>query len=139
MKIEDFETHSIYKNKDGRIRIYDKKTHKVTSYPRFLMEANLGRPLSADEDVHHIDGDPCNNDISNLEIIKHGEHQKIHSTRFTDKEQKCAYCNQIFIWSGISQRNFYANKRRRPNARGPFCSRRCAALGSMLEHLDRDI
>ena len=38
-------------------------------YSRYVMEQKLGRPLSSKEIVWHIDLDPLNNDISNLEII----------------------------------------------------------------------
>lgn len=66
--------NNIYLCKDGRIRIYDKETKKVLSYPKYLMEHYLGRPLKIDEEVHHKDGNPLNNDLSNLEIRHHGEH-----------------------------------------------------------------
>lgn len=35
---------------------------------RLVMERELGRPLHANENVHHIDGDRLNNDPSNLEL-----------------------------------------------------------------------
>ena len=34
-----------YIGKDNRVRYYNEKTQKVTSYPRFLMEQYLGRKL----------------------------------------------------------------------------------------------
>ena len=64
----------IYTCSDGRIRVYDPETKKVRSYPRYVMEQHIGRSLSSNEDVHHIDENPLNNDISNLKIIAHGEH-----------------------------------------------------------------
>lgn len=45
---------------------------------RAVMEKHLGRKLSRDEHVHHIDGDRTNNDISNLVVLTRGEHSKIH-------------------------------------------------------------
>ena len=44
---------------------------------RYVMEHHLGRKLLPTEDVHHIDGDKTNNDISNLEVVTHGEHTLI--------------------------------------------------------------
>ena len=139
MSVIDNDMHTVYENKDGRTRIYDKKTHKVSSYPRYLMEVELGRPLMNNEDVHHIDGNPLNNDISNLIVIDHSEHERLHSRKYYDIEYHCSYCNQTFIWTASSQMNFYSNKRRRANMTGPFCSKRCAALGSANEHRDRNV
>lgn len=42
---------------------------------RLVMARHLGRPLSDDETVHHIDGNHKNNDISNLQLRK-GRHGK---------------------------------------------------------------
>lgn len=46
----------------------------------------LGRPLEPYE-VHHINGNPQNNDLANLEVVQHGEHQKAHNPcKYKDKE-----------------------------------------------------
>lgn len=44
-----------------------------TSYARFLMSEKLGRPLSKDETVDHIDGDCTNDDPANLQIMSLGD------------------------------------------------------------------
>lgn len=36
---------------------------------RWVMEGKLGRKLNPNEHVYHIDGDPTNNDESNLIVI----------------------------------------------------------------------
>lgn len=46
---------------------------------RMVMEQKLGRQLSSDEHVHHIDGDVSNNSPSNLELVTNSEHRRIHS------------------------------------------------------------
>ena len=50
----------LYTNqKDGRSRVVivdDNGKHTSKSYPRFLVEQNLGRELLPNEDVHHKDG-----------------------------------------------------------------------------------
>jgi hypothetical protein len=45
---------------------------------RWVMEQAIGRRLTSSEHVHHIDGNPKNNTISNLVILSNSEHQKVH-------------------------------------------------------------
>ena len=45
---------------------------------RYLMEQHLGRKLTQNEVVHHKDGNPLNNDLSNLEIMPLSEHARMH-------------------------------------------------------------
>jgi len=44
-----------------------------------VMEAYIGRHLQPDEVVHHIDGIPSNNSISNLQLMTIGEHVTLHN------------------------------------------------------------
>lgn len=46
---------------------------------RARLEQKLGRYLKSNEQVDHIDGNKANNDISNLELKVHGEHQRDHA------------------------------------------------------------
>lgn len=50
---------------------------------RILAEMILGRHLSADEVVHHIDGNGHNNHLDNLQITTRGEHTSRHSAERT--------------------------------------------------------
>jgi hypothetical protein len=45
-----------------------------------VMERHIGRKLLPGEIVHHKDENKLNNDISNLEIMLHGEHTVMHHT-----------------------------------------------------------
>lgn len=136
----DESRYTIYENKDGRTRVYDKETKKVTSYPRLLMANELGRPLEADEDVHHIDRNPLNNDINNLEVIKHAEHERLHALKYTyeNKEMVCPICGNDFLWTIKSQRNKHRESTRkgRKNA-GPFCSNHCRGIANQQEQMRR--
>jgi hypothetical protein len=61
---------------------------------RRLAEMKIGRQLSEDEEVHHIDGSHQNNNLNNLQVLSASEHAKIHAAqkmrdelgRFTKKE-----------------------------------------------------
>lgn len=57
-----------YANEDGYVRAH-----------RLVMEEHLDRYLYPDEEVHHIDGNRKNNNISNLWLCKDkGAHSRIH-------------------------------------------------------------
>lgn len=69
---------------------YDKKGYRWISYydsegnycrqqeHRYVMEQHLGRKLTPEEDVHHVDFDKTNNDISNLRLLEHKQHTELH-------------------------------------------------------------
>lgn len=48
-------------------------------YHRWFMEQTLGRKLSSDEVVHHVNENKLDNDIGNLQIMTRSEHAKLHS------------------------------------------------------------
>ena len=127
--------HKIYTCKDGRLRVYLKESKRVISYPRFLMEQKLGRELKPNEQIHHIDGDPLNNNLDNLEIRLLGDHQREHNpSKYRDKIVSCEWCGKEFIWTAKQQRNFYINKRRRHSDNdNPFCSKKC--VGAYGRHI----
>jgi endogenous inhibitor of DNA gyrase (YacG/DUF329 family) len=129
--------YNIYTGKDGRVRAYNKKTHKGISYPRLIMENVLGRKLLPTEDVHHIDGNPQNNNIENLEVIDHVQHTSMHgghNKKYDPIEKVCPVCNKEFIWSGQQQVNFYTHK----NKYGPFCSKRCTGIYCAMKQYNND-
>jgi len=139
----DNEGYHVYKNNDGRIRCYDPKTKKVTSYPRILMERELGYPLKSYEQVHHNDENPLNNNIYNLSIMDFKEHQKYHGQKYHDTLMICPWCQKEFNWTAKKQQNFYSNlsrkvyKAKNPILK-PFCSRKCAGSYSRQEQLRRN-
>lgn len=60
-----------------------KGTHKGKNLHTVIMELRLGRPLLADEVVHHIDRDKTNNSIDNLALMTISAHTRLH--RYYDK------------------------------------------------------
>lgn len=128
---------SIYHGKDGRLRVYVCETKKTISYPKYLMEKELGRALRPGEDVHHKDGNPLNNDISNLVVKSHSEHTADHMKKYRDVNAVCGWCGKEFLWTSKHQRNFYSNKRNHgQKSEMPFCSRECS--GQYGRHIQDD-
>jgi len=119
----------LYTGKDKRARlVIQKDDGSITSksYPRILMEQKLGRELLPEEDVHHIDGNPLNNNLNNLEIIMHGEHQREHSIKYFNTIEICQICGNTFIMTAKKWRCLY-NDMCRDKIRKRFitCSKSC--------------
>lgn len=148
MMYEDCKLYGPYLSKeDGRLRIillYLKTGKKQTiSYPKYLMEIHLGRYLEVDETVDHIDGNPLNNDLSNLQIIKRNKHSYRDAYRNNDIEVSCKMCGKKFIIKGskLSCRN-----RVDRHQSGYFCSKKCTGkygrmiqLGKMIHTIEDKI
>ena len=61
------------------------------SRARYVMERHLGRNLTRKEVVHHIDGNKCNDNIDNLQVMQlhihssfHLSGEKCHSAKLTN-------------------------------------------------------
>lgn len=126
---------------DGRQRLVivtDDGKHTSKSYPRVLMERYLGRELLPEEDVHHIDGNKQNNNLSNLTVILHGEHQKQHSKKkYFPKVVECEVCHKQFVWTDTRQGRYYRDLRV-GRIRNITCSRSCSSYIGRMTQLGRD-
>jgi hypothetical protein len=61
---------------------------------RVIVEQHLGRKLSYNEVIHHIDHNPKNNDISNLELTTRSKHGKHHAKPDSIIFVRCSYCGK---------------------------------------------
>lgn len=124
---DDCKIYGPYQSKqDNRLRIViqSQTGEKVTkSYPKYLMEVHLDRFLENDETVDHIDGNPLNNDLSNLQILDRKTHSSLDVLRNKDILVTCAYCQKEFIIPGSKINNRNRKDRHSP---GYFCSRSCS-------------
>lgn len=115
-----------YKRKDGRKHVihYDNVTNKrrTQSYSRYLMEQHLGRELDSWEHVDHINNDPTDDRIENLQLLTQKENN-----------QKSAVGTKWFFFDcpvcGVESKVPYGRYRHNQLVQlkaGPFCSRSCA-------------
>lgn len=113
-----------YKRKDGRMHmviVNDNKTKTTISYPKYIMQQYLGRSLTDDETVDHIDGNVLNNDISNFQILSRAENALKSAKWAKYLKLTCKYCGKQFERREvIHKRNLSVRK-----IDGPFCSKQC--------------
>ena len=64
-----------------RGRVYVPTDIGYTALARIIMENVLNRKLKKWEVVHHVDGNPKNNNLSNLEVLTRSEHKLRHAKR----------------------------------------------------------
>ena len=79
---------------------------KTSTYPTFLNEP-LHRltwrfiygPIPKDHVIHHIDGNPKNNNITNLACVSKSDHRRIHAGWFLNGNgvwwPKCIHCGLV--------------------------------------------
>lgn len=103
------------------IYVVNKKKTTI-SYPKYLMELNLNRYLSEEETIQHLDGNPLNNDLSNLTILNRSEHSKTDAIRVNDVILTCQWCNKNFLVKGSKLRQRLRSDRNSNS----FCSKQCS-------------
>ena len=88
---------------------------------RVIVENELGRLLSDDEVVHHINEDKLDNRIENLQVMSKAEHTRLHrSTGRTKVQLKCPWCGELFA---RERRQTHLVKRKNGYT---CCSRKCS-------------
>lgn len=117
---------------------------------RYVWEQAHGS-IPDDMVVHHIDGDPANNDLVNLELMGKSDHQRLHAlerlptenqrraaseslkSRWIDRTGQCMQCRAVFTARAlVSVGKFCSNKCRELWRNQAFVpeTRRCATCGS---------
>jgi hypothetical protein len=114
-----------YTRQDGRkivIVVENNGKRRTVSYPKWLLELQLGRKLDPNlETVDHIDSNIDNNNLDNLRIVPRDEHSADDTRRVKPIKFQCAWCEKEFERSPRLIRD-----KAKKNKAGPFCSRACA-------------
>jgi hypothetical protein len=131
---DDFKVYGPYSRKDSRkiVIVIDKNGKRRTvSYPKWLMEIQVGHQLDPDQcTIDHWDSNFENNDLSNLRIMPRDEHSAADTRRVKNIKFDCAWCNNTFERSPRLIRD-----KAKKNKAGPFCSRSCAGKYSRMLQL----
>ena len=131
---DHFKVWGPYTRQDGRqiVIVMDENGKKRTvSYPKWIYECHLGRPLDSNlETVDHLDFNFNNNDISNLKLKPRDEHSADDTRRVKNIKFDCAWCDNEFERSPRLIRD-----KAKKNKAGPFCSRSCAGKYSRMLQL----
>lgn len=130
---DDFKVFGPYRRENGRqlVIVVDKDGNRRTvSYPKWLMELQLGRKLDPDETVDHWDTNIDNNNLDNLRIVPRDQHSSDDTRRVKMVKFHCAWCQNEFERSPRLVRD-----KSRKNKAGPFCSRPCAGKYSRMLQL----
>lgn len=78
-----------------RTRLIHRDGKKVRAH-RWIMEQHLGRKLLPNEQVHHVNGDPLDNRIENLQVLSPVEHMRLHKAH-ERRAKPCANCGLEFV------------------------------------------
>jgi len=100
---------------------YDDGTRKTMSYARHLLQLKLGRELAVDEDADHIDGNPANDDLSNLRVLPSSVNRSLGHAPAEMMEFECPNCG-----TGVRGYAHRIRHNRKQGKAGPFCGRSCA-------------
>lgn len=99
---------------------------KTISYPKAIVESNIGRTLLPNETIDHDDRDKMNNSSENLIIRDRSIHASLDAIKVQVEPVSCVQCGFKFEPSK-AQRNSQALNGG-PEPAGPFCSRRCSGI-----------
>lgn len=78
---------------------------------RLIMSKIVGRPLGSDECVHHVNGDPLDDQPENLLLVDRGAHRLLHAKEEAasqgydlETQKRCPRCKTVKSRSEFSTR-----------------------------------
>ena len=124
---ENMEYYTLVSKKNGRTSVslsHINGSHsKHISYARYLMSVHLGRILEESEHVDHINNDPLDDRIENLQILSHSE----NCSKFNKEIQGGKTLIDLICPCGVSFTRKKGNTHLTPSRKAinTFCSRKC--------------
>lgn len=106
---------------------FDDGTKTTKLYSRFLMEKHLGRKLKYDETVDHINEDPTDDRLENLQVLSRSENARKSASK-RSIEMITFRCPECGEWVEKKARNVRSNRKKGRD--GPFCGKSCAGKHS---------
>lgn len=129
-------------NRQHVIVIFPGGKRKTISYPRYIIEMNIGRYLTKEEEVHHIDNNEKNNVINNLVVIPTAVHKRMQrGSKFEELTKEihiCPTCKMQFTLTLEQAKDRYFNDLQ--GKHGPFCSKSCAGkFGTIVQKIYQNL
>lgn len=117
-----YRLYKVFHKKQGRwyAQLVCKNSRTTTSYARYLMEVFLGRRLTAEETVDHVNNDKQDDRMENLQLLSPSENTKKSAKGRTMVLLNCPIC-------GVS---FYRERNQTHIVKGgnpSRCSRKCGS------------
>lgn len=127
---EDWDSGYLVINKENRktLILYNgingnSQKRSSTQYARYKLTVSLGRYLTKNETVDHIDGDKTNDDISNLQILSMCDNIR-KSQKKPPLVSTCFICGKSFN----VRRNITVETRLKYKNNELCCSRKCRSI-----------
>lgn len=118
-------------SEDGRRRIvlYNGIKRTAKQYAKLKMEVQIGRVLTKNETVDHIDRNFLNDHYSNLQILNNKVHAYKDALKRKEHIAACVWCESRFKLSKDQVNKCSKNKA------GPFCSKGCSGkYGALVQN-----
>lgn len=119
---EGYTLYIVFHKKEGRrmAQLVNGSVHRTTmSYARYLMSVQLGRLLTEDEHVDHINDDKSDDRLENFQILT----QKENREKFT----KSNPATLLSFVCPICSCEFKLSKQRAWGKLNPCCSKKCGS------------